>query len=88
MVHAWLESQIIPCHAVIFLDSVYAVKSARKWVDMELEMARRHGKRIIGVQDHGKAEISAEGRERVDVVVPWDAAALVEAIAGAGVPAP
>ena len=33
-----LESQIIPVHVVVLLAGVYEIRSARLWVDMEVEM--------------------------------------------------
>jgi len=86
----WLEGQIIPCTAVLFLSGVYALKSTRKWLDMEVEMARRHGKPIIGVPHSETGEFLEEARPLVDEVTTWDAAAIiarVDARAGAASPA-
>jgi hypothetical protein len=44
-----LEKQVMPVRAVIVLRGVYAVPSARKWVDMEMDFARTYGKPIISV---------------------------------------
>ena len=38
----FLETQIIPVDGVVFLSGVYAVRSTREWLDLEVEFARRH----------------------------------------------
>ncbi len=76
-VRNWLESQIIPVHGVIFLGSVYAVKSTRKWLDLETEMARKHKKPIVGVPAYGEDTVPPEVQALVDEVVGWDAAQII-----------
>lgn len=78
MVHRWLESQIMPAAVVVLLTSVYAVKSARKWVDLEVAMARRHGKPIVGLPAFTDTEVPADIRSMVSAIAPWDVTALVE----------
>jgi len=82
-VRNWLESQILPCHAVLFLDSVYAVKSAKKWLDLELEMARAAGKPVIGLPAFGAYGIDIATASLVDGVVSWDGVVIAQAIAEA-----
>ncbi len=74
-----LESQIIPCDAVVLLSGVYEQVGCRKWVDMEIDMARRHGKLIIAVPAIGATEPSAEVRALADVVMGWDGPAIIVA---------
>jgi hypothetical protein len=80
-VRNWLESQILPCHAVLFLDSVYAVRSARKWLDTEVEMARAAGKPIIALPAFGASGVGVTVALMVDAVVPWDGGVVAQAIA-------
>lgn len=80
----WLESQIIPVHAVLLLAGVHRLGSARKWVDLELDYAARHEKLVLGLPAIG-AEVDgfpAELRGRAAAVVPWDAARIVAALEG------
>lgn len=77
LINTWLESQIIPADAVIFLDSVYAVKSARKWLDKEIKIARNHGKPILAVPTFGADGVSPAVEVLVDAVLPWNAGVLV-----------
>ena len=79
-IRRWLESQIIPAVAVILLGGVYAVNSSRKWVEMEVDMARRHLKPVIGAPAFGSNDMAADAHALVDVVVSWDAAEIVAAI--------
>ena len=81
-IRQWLESQIAPVAAVIFLDGVYAIKSARKWLDLELEIARARGIPVIGLAPIGQSEIGADARARVDMAVGWDAGEILAAVDG------
>lgn len=80
LVHHWLEQQIIPSCGVILLSGVHENKSARKWVEIEAEMARRHKKRIIGLPAFGAVSMSPEAAAFVDAVCPWDPAQLISAL--------
>jgi MTH538 TIR-like domain (DUF1863) len=82
-----LECQIIPSHAVVLLSSVFEQASSRKWVDLEIEMARRHGKPVVAVPAWGHEEVPAEVRAIADDVASWNAATIYESIRRAGVPA-
>jgi hypothetical protein len=75
-----LESQIIPSRAVILLSSVYERPGARKWLDFEIEAARKHVKPIIAVPAWGQTRVPTEVAELADVVVDWNLAALLDAI--------
>jgi hypothetical protein len=77
IVRRQLETQIIPCHAVVFLSGVHEQLGARKWVELEVEMAHRHSKPIIAVPAWGTTELPQEVRDMADVVVPWDGAAVM-----------
>jgi hypothetical protein len=83
-IREWLESQIIPVDGVVLLGGVYAVRSARHWIELELEFARRHRKPVIGLPPVGANEAPAEVRKICDAVVGWDGAALIAALRDAG----
>lgn len=74
-----LDGQIRPAKAAILLMDVYATKSARKWLDLEIELAREQGIPIIAVlpADGGEAD---DASVAADVTVPWKAADIVAAI--------
>jgi hypothetical protein len=44
-----LEQQVRPADAMLLLMDVYSVKSARKWVDLEIDFAKQHGIPIVAV---------------------------------------
>jgi hypothetical protein len=79
IVRRHLEVQIIPCHAVILLSGVYESVGCRKWVDEEIEMAKRHAKPIIAVPAVGASEPAPEVRALADVALGWDGAAIIAA---------
>ena len=82
-VREWLESQILPSQAVLFLDSVYAIKSARKWLDTEVEMARAAGKPIIALPAYGALGVTETVAAMADLVVSWEGIVVARSIAAA-----
>jgi hypothetical protein len=79
VVRAHLESQIVPSHAVVLLAGVHAQLGCKPWVELEIEMARRHMKPVIAVPPYGTAEVSADIRRLADVVTAWDGAEIIAA---------
>jgi len=77
----WLEKQIIPSHAVVALDSVLSVNSAKRWVEQELAIARELKKPVLGLPSFGKTEGSPALVGLVDQVLIWDGPAVAQAIA-------
>lgn len=75
-----LETQIIPSKAVILLTSVFQQTGSRKWLDIEIEMARKHRKPIIAVPSWGEHQVPDDVAAVADRVVDWDLAALLDAI--------
>ena len=80
LVHRWLEQQIVPTCGVILLSSVYENKSAQKWVVLEVELARKYQKRVIGVPTFGADTMTPQAAALVDVQCPWDAETIVTAL--------
>ena len=76
----FLERQIIPVHCVVLLAGVYEIKSARRWLDMEVNMARKHNKPIIGIPAIGKQTVPEEVRVLCDAISGWNGAQLITAI--------
>ena len=79
-VRKWLESQISPVAAVIFLGGVYAAKSARRWLELEVEMARRRSKPVIALPMFGEVQFPSDARALVDDVVAWDGREVIAAV--------
>lgn len=76
-VREWLEGQIRPVVGVVLLDSVYAVKSARKWLDLEVELARKLDKTVLGLPTFGQCDMSDEATAIVDRIVEWNGESIV-----------
>lgn len=81
-----LDGQVRPAQAVILLMDVYATKSTRKWLDLEVELAKQFEIPVIAVlpRDGGEAGEVFVG---ADQTVPWqvtDIAATIEEISGNG----
>lgn len=71
-IRSFLESQILPVHVVILLAGVYEIRSARRWVEMEVEMARRHHKPIVGIPAINKDAVPDEVRAMCDAISGWE----------------
>ena len=80
LVHRWLEQQIVPTCGVILLSSVYENKSAQKWVVLEVELARKYQKRVIGLPTFGTDAMAPQATALVDAQCPWDAKAIIAAL--------
>jgi hypothetical protein len=76
----FLESQIIPVHSVVLLSGVYAINSARRWFDMEVEMARKHNKPLLGIPAFGEKTVPDEVSSLCDACCGWDAVQLLATI--------
>ena len=79
-IRSFLESQIIPVHLVVLLAGVYEIRSARRWLAMEVEMARKHNKPIIGMPAIGKDTVPEEVSVLCDVVGSWDGERVIAAM--------
>ena len=76
-IREFLESQIMPAHVVILLVGVFEIRSARRCVDMEVEMAKKHNKPIIGIPAINKEIVPPEVSEVCDAISGWDGEQLV-----------
>jgi hypothetical protein len=78
-IRSWIEGQIRPVFGFVLLDSVYAVKSARKWLGLEVELARVHGKPIVALPAHGQSTVSQDAMALADEATTWDVEAMLAA---------
>jgi hypothetical protein len=70
----------VPTCGVILLSSVYENKSAQKWVMLEVELARKYQKRIVGLPTFGSPAMATQAAELVDEQCSWDAKEIVAAL--------
>jgi len=76
----FLESQITPVHAVVLLSGVYSIASARRWFDMEVEMALKLHKPLIGIPAIGEASVPSDVAVLCDACCSWDPLQVIETI--------
>lgn len=79
-IYNFLETQIIPVNTMIMLAGVYSIKSARRWLDLEVEFARKHNKPIVALPAIGESTVPEHVALLCDKNVTWDSATLVAAL--------
>jgi len=80
VVRLQLETQIIPAHAVLFLAGIWREPGTHKWLEFELEMARKHAKPIFALPAWGETEVTDEIRGYADAVIEWNARSVLTAM--------
>ena len=75
-----LECQIIPAQVVILLAGVYSINSARKWLDLEIEFARKHEKPILGMPAFGEDAVPEDVEVKCNTCVSWDIGKIKDTI--------
>jgi hypothetical protein len=73
-----IENQIRPCSAVLIMAGMYSTYS--KWINKEIEIAKRMGKVIIAIKPFGAERISAVVREAAHAECAWNTNSIVSAI--------
>ena len=75
-----IRLQMQPTSCVLILAGVYATYS--KWINIEIEIARSMGKRIIAIEPWGAERTSRIVKDSSDVVVGWNTNSIINAIRG------
>lgn len=78
---AAIEAQMKGCSSVLILAGVYA--SYSKWINIEIEIAQKLGKRIIAIEPWGSEKTSAVVKNAAHAIVKWNGASIVQAIEAA-----
>ncbi|MEN8342594.1 TIR domain-containing protein [Acinetobacter baumannii] len=73
-----IKSQMIKCSNIIILAGVYS--SYSKWINIEIELAKEMGKKIIAVQPYQSERTSEIVKRNADHIVAWNGLSLVNAI--------
>ena len=73
-----IRNQMKHASCVLILAGVYATYS--KWINIEIELAKEMGKRIIAVSPWGADHISSVVRDSSDEVVGWNTKSIVNEI--------
>lgn len=75
-----IRRQMQPASCVLILAGVYA--SYSKWINIEIELAKEMGKKIIAVEYWGSDHTSSVVKNAADVVVRWNSNSIISAIRG------
>ncbi len=80
MVYGTLETQVSPAQVMILFTRNFDSARSRKWIDFEIEVARRNEMPIIAIPRYGESDIPEEVAALADFTVGWDRQAVVEMI--------
>ena len=75
---AAIKQQIAPASCVIILAGVYSTYS--KWINIEIQLAKELGKKIIAVEPWGSERTSFTVKQAADRAVGWNANSIINAI--------
>lgn len=75
-----IRGQMQYSSCVLILAGVYATYS--KWINIEIELAKEMGKKIIAVQPWGAEKTSTVVKNNADYIVGWNTNSIVNAIRG------
>ena len=75
---AGLDRQIRNVHVVLMLSGVYATHS--DWMNVELELAGKYYKPILGILPRGSQRASSVVQDAALEMVPWSTTSIVDAI--------
>lgn len=70
--------QFVDC--VLILAGVYSTYS--KWINIEIEMAKEMGKKIIAIEPWASERTSSIVKDNADYIVKWNTDSIVAAIRG------
>ena len=73
-----IANQMKYASCVLILAGVYA--SCSKWINIEIDLAKTMGKRIIAIEPFGSEHTSAVVKNNADRVVKWNTDSIVDAI--------
>lgn len=75
-----IRRQMQPASCVLILAGVYATYS--KWINIEIELAKSMGKKIIAIEPWGSERTSLTVKRAADEIVGWNTDSIVSAIRG------
>ena len=75
---AAIRQQMQPASCILILAGVYSTYS--KWINIEIELAKEMGKKIIAIEPFGAERTSAKVKESADYIVKWNTDSVISAI--------
>lgn len=73
-----IDAKIKGCSCVIILAGVYSTYS--KWINKEIEIAKKYNKPIIAVEYWGAEHTSSVVKNAATTIVKWDATSIANAV--------
>jgi len=73
-----IESKIVGVSCVLILAGVYA--SYSRWIDKEIQIAKKHWKKIIAIEPWGSEKTSLLVKNNADMIVKWQSNSILNAI--------
>lgn len=73
-----IENKVRACSVVVIMAGVYSTHS--KWINKEIEIAKRLGKPILAVKPFGSTNISTTVRGAANEVCNWSTESIISAI--------
>lgn len=77
---AAIKAQMQPASCVLILAGVYSTYS--KWINIEIDLAKKMGKTIIAIEPWGSERTSTTVKNAADKIVKWNTDSIVNAIRG------
>ena len=77
---AAIRRQMASTSCVLILAGVYSTYS--KWINIEIELAKELGKRIIAIEPWASERTSSVVKDSADKIVGWNTYSIVNAIRG------
>lgn len=75
-----IRNQMQYASCVLIMAGVYSTYS--KWIDIEIQLAKEMGKKIIAIEPWGSQHTSLTVKQAADKVVGWNTSSIVSAIRG------
>lgn len=73
-----LDRQIKPVNCVLVVSGMYV--NHRKWIQEEIEIAKKYNKPIIGIVPWGQERVPTEVQNVAIEMVNWNTSSIIEAI--------
>lgn len=73
-----IRNQMKHASCVLILAGVYS--SYSKWINIEIEIARELGKKIIAIEPWGAENTSLVVKQNANYIIKWQASSIIDAI--------
>lgn len=73
-----IQDKMKHASCVLILAGVYSTYS--KWINIEIEIAKKLGKKIIAIEPWGSERTSQIVKDNADVTVKWQTSSIIKAI--------